>query len=353
VLELRDVEVSLNVGGRSRPVLRELSLSVAAGEALGLVGESGSGKSMTVRTVTRLLPDGAVVGGSVEYDGRDVLTMSAADLRRYRDQDVGVVFQDPRAHINPTHRVGDFLTEALTVNRGMAKAEASSRAAELLAAVGIDDPARRLRQYPHELSGGMLQRAMIASVLAAEPKLILADEPTTALDVTIQAEVVGILDKLRRERGLSMLFITHDLDLALAVCDRVAVMYAGSVVEIRSADDLHRTARHPYTIGLLGSRPSIDERAERLTAIPGRPVSAFEAGDGCAFVTRCAHARSICAERRPELELFQGGMVRCHRVGEIAAELGQVELTVDRTVVDTVDADAVEVDAVEVEGVQL
>ncbi|MEZ0112470.1 oligopeptide/dipeptide ABC transporter ATP-binding protein [Catenulispora sp. EB89] len=317
MLRLRDVDVALNVEGRMRPVLTGLNLDLAEGEALGLVGESGSGKSMTVRTVTRLLPPGARVSGTVEFEGRDVLAMKPAELRAFRGADVGVIFQDPRAAINPTHRIGDFLGEALRVNRGVSKSEAARRSAELLASVGIDDAERRLRQYPHELSGGMLQRAMIASVLAAEPRLILADEPTTALDVTIQAEVVGILDRLRRERALSMVFITHDLDLALAVCDRVAVMYAGSVVEVRSARELHDTARHPYTIGLLGSRPAIERRAERLTAIPGRPVSAFEAGPGCAFVSRCAFAQDACRASRPRLEAFQGGLVRCHRVEEI------------------------------------
>jgi oligopeptide/dipeptide ABC transporter ATP-binding protein len=166
----------------------------------------------------------------------------------------------------------------------------------------------------------MLQRVLIASVLLAEPRLILADEPTTALDVTIQAEVVGILDRLRRERGMGMVFITHDLDLALAVCGRVAVMYAGRIVEIRESAELHRRASHPYTLGLLGSRPSIDARAERLDAIPGRPVSAFEAGTGCAFADRCAHVRTVCREQRPELEPFAGGLVRCHRVDEISLE---------------------------------
>ncbi|NUR29451.1 MAG: ABC transporter ATP-binding protein [Catenulispora sp.] len=317
MLRLRDVDVALNVEGRMRPVLSGLNLELAEGEALGLVGESGSGKSMTVRTITRLLPQGAQVGGTVEVGGRDVLSMRPAELRTFRGSEVGVIFQDPRAALNPTHRIGEFLGEALTVNRGVSKAEAARRSAELLASVGIDDAERRLRQYPHELSGGMLQRVMIASVLAAEPRLILADEPTTALDVTIQAEVVGILDRLRRERGLSMVFITHDLDLALAVCDRVAVMYAGSVVEVRSARDLHETARHPYTIGLLGSRPSIDRRAERLAAVPGRPVSAFEAGDGCAFAARCGFVREPCRVGRPRLEEFEGGLVRCHRVEEI------------------------------------
>jgi oligopeptide/dipeptide ABC transporter ATP-binding protein len=318
LLELRDVDVHLPVDGKPRQVLSRLTLSIAQGEAVGLVGESGSGKSMTTRTITRLLPSGAQVSGQVLFEGTDVASLDGPALRKYRDTEVGMIFQDPRAHINPTRRIGSFLTEALTVNRGMGKTEATARAAQLLADVGIDDAARRLRQYPHELSGGMLQRVMIASVLAAEPRLILADEPTTALDVTIQAEVVSILDSLRRKRGLSMLFITHDLDLALAVCDRVAVMYAGSIVEIREAHDLHATARHPYTVGLLGSRPSVDVRADRLTAIPGRPVSAFEAGTGCAFATRCGHVRQICRDVRPDLETFQGGLVRCHRVAEIA-----------------------------------
>jgi oligopeptide/dipeptide ABC transporter ATP-binding protein len=307
-------------GDAPKPVLDGIDLTLAPGEALGLVGESGSGKSMTVRAVTRLLPPGAQLSGGVRFEGRDVTAMSPAELRGYRDTGVGMVFQDPPAHINPTRRIGAFLTEALVRNRAVGRRQAEARAAAVLAEVGIDDPVRRLRQYPHELSGGMLQRVMIASVLLAEPRLILADEPTTALDVTIQAEVVGILDRLRRERGLGMVFITHDLDLALAVCGRVAVMYAGRIVEIREAEGLHQRAAHPYTLGLLGSRPSIDERADRLSAIPGRPVSAFEAGPGCAFADRCAHAQPVCREARPELEPFRDGLVRCHRVAEISRQ---------------------------------
>ena len=319
LLELSGVTVHLAGGTAERkPVLDGIDLTLAPGEALGLVGESGSGKSMTVRAVTRLLPGGAEQDGSIRFDGQDVGSMDAAALRTYRDNGVGMIFQDPRAHINPTRRIGAFLIEALVRNRKVGRRQAEARAAAVLAEVGIDDPVRRLRQYPHELSGGMLQRVMIASVLLAEPRLILADEPTTALDVTIQAEVVGILDRLRRERGLGMVFITHDLDLALAVCGRVAVMYAGRIVELREAEELHERAAHPYTLGLLGSRPSIDERAERLNAIPGRPVSAFESGPGCAFADRCAHVQPVCREVRPELEPFQGGLVRCHRVAEIA-----------------------------------
>jgi oligopeptide/dipeptide ABC transporter ATP-binding protein len=318
LLEISDLTVRLAGGGADpKPVLDGVGLSLGQGEALGLVGESGSGKSMTVRAVTRLLPTGARLDGRIRFEGTDVTRLSGADLRTYRDTGVGMVFQDPRAHINPTRRIGAFLTEALVRNRGVGRREAAARARAVLEEVGIDEPERRLRQYPHELSGGMLQRVMIASVLLAEPRLILADEPTTALDVTIQAEVVGILDRLRRERGMGMVFITHDLDLALAVCGRVAVMYAGRIVELREAEDLHERASHPYTLGLLGSRPSIDGRTERLTAIPGRPRSAFEAGPGCAFADRCAHAREICTGTPPELREFRGGRVRCHLVEEI------------------------------------
>ena len=326
LLELSGLTVEVQGEDGPRPLLDGIDLSLEPGEALGLVGESGSGKSMTVRAVTRLLPRGVEAGGSIRFEGTDVAAMDAGALRRYRDSGVGMIFQDPRAHINPTRRIGSFLTEALVRNRGTARKEAEARAVAVLAEVGIDDPARRMRQYPHELSGGMLQRVMIASVLLAEPRLILADEPTTALDVTIQSEVVGILDRLRRERGMGMVFITHDLDLALAVCRRVAVMYAGRIVEIREAEELHRRAAHPYTLGLLGSRPSIDARADRLNAIPGRPVSAFEAGTGCAFADRCAHVRPVCREQRPELEPFRGGLVRCHRVAELALAAEEVSV---------------------------
>ena len=319
LLDLSGVTVTVPSADGPRVLLDRIDLSLAPGEALGLVGESGSGKSMTMRAVTRLLPPGAEVGGSIRYDGTDVLAMGAGALRRYRDSDVGLVFQDPRAQINPTRRIGAFLTEALVRNRGVGKRAALARAAAVLAEVGIDDPQRRLRQYPHEVSGGMLQRVMIASVLLAEPRLILADEPTTALDVTIQREVVAILDRLRRDRGMGMVFITHDLDLALAVCGRVAVMYAGRIVELRSADTLHERAAHPYTLGLLGSRPSIDERSARLQAIPGRPVSAFESGPGCAFAPRCGFATEQCETTPPVLAEFDGGSVRCSRVEEIHA----------------------------------
>src|SRR5262245_61649759 len=239
LLEIDRLTVRLPIEGQLRTVLHDVSLHVDAGEAVGLVGESGAGKSMTARAAARLLPQGAETEGAIRLDGGDVL---AADGRRLRSlrENVGVVFQDPRAHVNPVRRIGDFMTEALRTNHGVGGREAQRRAVRLLAEVGIPDGERRLHQYPHELSGGLLQRVMIATALLVEPKLLLADEPTTALDVTTQAEVMAILDDLRRERGLALLFITHDLDLAGAVCDRTIVMYAGQVVEQQPSEQIGR-----------------------------------------------------------------------------------------------------------------
>jgi peptide/nickel transport system ATP-binding protein len=214
-------------------------------------------------------------------------------------------------------RIGDFMTEALRTNQGVSNDDARRRSISLLADVGVPDGERRLRQYPHELSGGLLQRVMIATALLTEPKLLLADEPTTALDVTTQAEVMAILDELRRERGLALLFITHDLDLAGAVCDRTAVMYAGQIVEQQPSATLHAHARHPYTAALVGARPDVASTATRLTAIPGQPLSAFEAPAGCAFAPRCPLAIDDCRAERPALRLLGGAAVRCIRAEEL------------------------------------
>jgi oligopeptide/dipeptide ABC transporter ATP-binding protein len=330
LLEIRGLTAQLPVEGELQTVLRDVSLRIAAGEALGLVGESGSGKSMTARAIGRLLPRGARTNGSVLFDGRDVLGLGRSDLRGYREE-VAMVFQDPRAHVNPVRRIGDFMTETLRLN-GVARAEAVARAAQALRDVGIDDGERRLAQYPYELSGGLLQRVMIATMLLGRPRLVLADEPTTALDVTTQAEVMAILDELRRERGLALLFITHDLDLAAAVCDRTAVMHAGQIVETNAAGLLNADPLHPYTAALAGARPDIAVRAHRLAAIPGRPVSAFEAPSGCAFAPRCALAQDACRAARPPLEPLDGGEVRCRRAAELrgrvaAAIRAQSEIT--------------------------
>ncbi len=310
LLEVDGLTVELS----GTPVLREVSFALAPGEALALVGESGAGKSMTARTVARLLPPTARVRGAVCFHGTDMLALRGAALRRTRSE-LGFVFQDPRAHVNPVRTIGDFMTEQLRTMRGDERRTAHEQAVQALVDVGIGDPERRMRQYPHELSGGLLQRVMIAATLLTDPTLILADEPTTALDVTTQAEVMAILDELRRSRNLALLFITHDLDLAAAVCDRVAVMYAGQIVEVHHTGD---PARHPYTAALASARPMLGAPTERLAAIPGRPISAAGAGPGCAFAPRCSYAQDHCTTESPELRPYESGQVRCLRMEELA-----------------------------------
>lgn len=321
LLTIDRLALRLPVDGVARTILHEVSLDIAVGEAVGLVGESGSGKSMTARAVARLLPPHAQVTGRITFDGQDVLALHSSALRRYRTGGVAVIFQDPRAHINPVRTVGDFLTETMRTIDKVRSSVARAKAVELLASVGIDDGASRLHQYPHELSGGLLQRVMIAAVLAGDPKLILADEPTTALDVTTQSDVMALLDQLRRERAMAMLFITHDLELAAAVCDRTAVMYAGSIVEQQSAAALHVSPRHPYTAALLAARPDIQKTVPRLRAVPGRPQSAFEVPPGCPFALRCQHVQDRCRLSYPALKSTGTGHARCVRSAEIAADL--------------------------------
>ena len=323
VLNIEHLALDLPVQGRRRRVLHDVSLSIGEGEAVGLVGESGAGKSMASRSVIRLLPDRAVTEGSILFRGRSVLAMDRTALREYRTHDVAMIFQDPRAHVNPVRTIGDFLTEAL-IERGEPRAQARDDVAALLRAVGVSEPERRLRQFPHELSGGLLQRVMIAAALAVTPQLLLADEPTTALDVTTQSDVMVILDDQRRERGLAMLFVTHDLELAAAVCERIVVMYAGFVVEDAPASIVHQRARHPYTAGLLASRPDPTAHTRRLVAIPGRPLSGYEVGAGCAFAPRCAFATERCRIERPALRAMGDGLVACHHAEDLEGHLGAV-----------------------------
>ena len=324
LLDVDGLTVLLPVEGAQRAVLRDVSLQIRSGEAVGLVGESGSGKSMTARAIDRLLPPRAQVQGQIMFQGQDVGGLAGGQLRAFRNK-VAMIFQDPRAHVNPVRRIGDFMTEALRTNHGVPAQDARQRAVAMLSQVGIDDGQRRLRQYPHELSGGLLQRVMIAAALLTEPALLLADEPTTALDVTTQAEVMAILDELRREYGLAMLFITHDLELAAAICDRTAVMYAGQIVEVRKSELLHGDPLHPYTAALAAARPDIAQKAPRLRAIPGRPLSAFEAPEGqCAFAPRCGYAVDDCRAMTPELTQLDGGSSRCIRVDELR---GRLEVT--------------------------
>ncbi|MFJ7335907.1 ABC transporter ATP-binding protein [Streptomyces sp. NPDC101110] len=298
---LLDIEnLTVDLPGAARPLLADVSLRVRSGEVVGLVGESGSGKSTTAKAVLRILPDGARHEGRVWVDGADVRAMSGQALRSHRSRTVAMVHQDPRSALNPVRRIGDFLNERLTLAGGHSRQEARERVTALLEAVGLPAPERHVRQFPHELSGGMLQRVVIAGALAAEPRLLLADEATSALDVTTQAEILSLLRDLRTERDLGMLFITHDLHLAAAYCDRVYVMYAGRVLEEQQGHLLFDGARHPYTRGLLECSPELGDGPRLLRPIPGRPPSLAEAFTGCPFSGRCPHTEPACDTWAPK-----------------------------------------------------
>ncbi|VXB14469.1 ABC transporter ATP-binding protein [Aeromicrobium sp. 9AM] len=315
------VDLPSRSGSRERrTVIHDVTLSVDDGESVGLVGESGSGKSMTTKATMRLLPPGAKVSGGLTFRGESVLDYSRKELAAYRSRKVSMIYQDPRAHTNPLLTIGDFLVEGVVATGQMSRADALDQACALLVDVGVTDAERRMLQYPHQLSGGLLQRMMIVMALMPSPELILADEPTTALDVTVQSEVMAILAEQIRERSLGMLFITHDLDLAAAVTDTLAVMYAGVIVERGPSDEVYSKPRHPYTAALLKSRPSA-VKVERLETIPGRPISAYEAGPGCVFAARCPFATEECREVRPALRQVGGRSVACHRAEDIASEL--------------------------------
>jgi oligopeptide/dipeptide ABC transporter ATP-binding protein len=267
---------------------------------------------MTLKAILRLLPSAASVVGTIRFDGIDVLNLRGRALRAFLSRDVASVFQNPQASINPLARIGDFVCESLIAAGGLSRRAAYDRAVATLESVGVSDAARRMNQYPHELSGGLLQRVMISQALVSEPRLLLADEPTTALDVTTQEEVMAILNEQRQRRGLAMVFVTHDLDLAAAGCDRIAVMYAGSIVEALPARALHTSATHPYTGALLAARPGLGITGARSQPIPGHPVAAFQAPSGCPFHPRCPRATEVCRAERPALRGQGISAAACH-----------------------------------------
>ncbi|MEU4270738.1 ABC transporter ATP-binding protein [Streptomyces sp. NPDC026092] len=295
-LDIRGLRLGLP--GAARPVLDGVDLTVGPGETVALVGESGSGKSLTSRAALGLLPPGATTEGTVLVEGRDVLTATADRLRALRAGTVAMIFQDPRATLNPLRRIGDFLTEGVRSTGLMDGPTATARATELLGAVGLD--AATLHKYPTQVSGGMLQRVVIAAALMGDPALLLADEPTTALDVTTQAEVIALLARLRATFRTGLLFVTHDLDLAAAISDRVYVMYAGRIAETGPAEALFERPRHPYTAALLASTPRLTAPGGRLSAIPGQPPDLRSPLPGCAFADRCPLATGICRETAPD-----------------------------------------------------
>jgi peptide/nickel transport system ATP-binding protein len=315
LIELRGLTVAFN----GQAVLRGLNLSVGRGEALGMVGESGSGKSVTWLATLGLLPRHAQVSGVALLGGRNIIGTSELELSRVRGGRIGLIFQDPISSLNPVHRVGAQLAEALRLHRGLAGAAAKAEARRLFELVGIPDAKRRLELYPHELSGGQNQRVMIAMALAGEPELLVADEPTTALDATIQAQILELIDRLRREMGMTLVLISHDLGVVGELCERIVVMYAGGIVEEAPAERLFASPAHPYTQGLIGAAPPLSGARRRLTAIPGQVPEPWNMPQGCVFAPRCPLAFADCSASVPlMIETGPGQRAACLRLTEPA-----------------------------------
>jgi oligopeptide/dipeptide ABC transporter ATP-binding protein len=317
ILDVKGLTVGLENG--AVPVLDRVDFTVEEGEILGIVGESGAGKTMTALSVLRLLPAAArVVSGEIEYRGTDLLALSGKRMNRIRGAQISMIFQNPRASLNPLFRVEKTLAQVLEAHRDVHGAAGRTAQLELLADVGLPDPTRVLRRYPHELSGGMCQRVMIAYAIASNPRLLLADEPTTALDVTVQQQIIELLARLRSEHGLSLVLITHNLSVVAELCDRVLVMYLGRIVEEAPVVELFDRARHPYTKGLLASRPTV-RVGEELKAIPGQVPDLRNRPSGCPFHPRCAYARELCTVEAPAAEVVgPGHQVECHFWREMA-----------------------------------
>ncbi len=308
ILKVDDLKVSFATEDGVVQAVGGVSFELQAGEVLAIVGESGSGKSVTAQTITGLTrAPNARITGSVTYQGRELNGLDHGKLRDVRGEQIAMVFQDPMSSLNPVYRVGDQIAEMIRAHRDVSKREASGRAVELLRSVGIPNPDQRVRHYPHEFSGGMRQRVMIAMALALEPEVLIADEPTTALDVTVQAQILRLIDQLNRDRDLAVILITHDLGVVAEVADRVVVMYAGQIVEDATLDEVFYDPQHPYTWGLLGSLMRLDQtRSARLAQIPGQPPSLLAPPSGCRFAPRCQHAFDKCKEL-PTLEARVGG----------------------------------------------
>ncbi len=302
-----------------------VSYTVDEGETVAVVGESGCGKSVTAMSILRLIPwpPGKIVDGAIRFAGRDLVQLSEDEMRGVRGKDISMIFQEPMTSLNPVLTIGMQLTETMLAHTNATEAEAQQRAVDLLGMVGISEPQRRLVQYPHHLSGGMRQRVMIAMALACEPKLIIADEPTTALDVTIQAQILELMKNLTRDLGVAMIVITHNLGVVARYADRVNVMYAGKIIEHGSASDIYYRPHHPYTLALLKSVPRMDQpRQAKLDPVEGQPPDLTMLDDGCAFRPRCRFATEECAKSYPDLEVVDGGhSVACFHKDQVAANL--------------------------------
>jgi oligopeptide/dipeptide ABC transporter ATP-binding protein len=315
LLKVRDLRTYFRTDEGLVRSVEGVDLTVDEGETVGLVGESGCGKSVTSLSILRLIEaPGFIAGGRVEFQGQNLLDLSEREMRKIRGADISVIFQEPMTSLNPVFTIGDQLAETLRIHKRLSRRAAWNQAVQLLREVGIPRPDEVVREYPHRLSGGMRQRVMIAMAMACQPKLLIADEPTTALDVTIQAQILDLMRRLQREYGMAILLITHDLGVVAEMCDRVVVMYAGRVVEEADVRTLFQAPAHPYTRGLLESIPKLNERRARLASIPGNVPTPFEMPAGCKFAPRCPLAFDRCAAEEPALQPVQGSSqhtVRC------------------------------------------
>jgi dipeptide transport system ATP-binding protein len=313
LLEIENLSVEFPTQGGVMRAVDGVSLKLDEGEVLGVVGESGSGKSVTMLAVMGLIPfPGRVKADKLTFNGRDLLTMSEAERRRLTGKDVAMIFQEPTTSLNPSFTIGFQLAETLRLHEGMDRKAARRRSIELLEQVGIPSAESRLSAFPHQLSGGMNQRVMIAMAIACNPKLLIADEPTTALDVTIQAQILDLLMNLQKERNMALVMITHNMGVVAETARRVMVMYAGQIMEERSATDLFASPQHPYTAALLAALPERSEGATRLATIPGVVPGLYDRPKGCLFSPRCAYATEHSRNVRPELKPWAGGHIRCH-----------------------------------------
>ncbi|MDT1064233.1 ABC transporter ATP-binding protein [Paracoccus sp. CPCC 101403] len=321
ILEVRDLRAHLMLRRGAVKAVDGVSFDLHPGETLGIVGESGSGKTMMGLSLLRLLPRpaGRIVGGSVIFDGEDLLAKSEREMRAYRGSRISMLLQDPMTSLNPVFRIGNQVAEPLTIHQNLAGRGLRDKVRELLRLVRIPAPEARMSDYPHQMSGGMRQRVVGAIGLACQPQVLIADEPTTALDVTIQSQYLRLLKEIQQETGVAIIFITHDLGVVARMCHRVAVMYAGRIVEIAPVRDLFNNPQHPYTVALLRSLPKLEERAETLYAIGGQPPSLMNLPKGCAFTARCGLANARCREAYPpQIDIARGHMARCWRTEEKA-----------------------------------
>ena len=317
ILTVKDLKTYFYTASGVAKAVDGVSFNIAKGETMGIVGESGSGKSVTSSSIIRLLPPrtGKIVGGSIEFEGKDVLALSKKELNDFRGKDIAVVFQDPMTSLDPVFKIGKQMTEMIMAHQNVTKDEAWKMAVEALNKVGIPEPEKRMNSYPYELSGGMCQRVIIAMAVCCKPKLIIADEPTTALDVTVQAQVLELLKDLKRNMDTAILLITHNLGVVWEMCDKVMVMYAGNTVEFTDTKTLYSNPRHPYTWGLLDSMPKLsDESKGELKTIPGTPPDLRLTGKCCNFYNRCPYVTEACTQSVPPLvEVEPGHFVACHR----------------------------------------